>query len=135
MIVAEIDRDYTNSTEPGDTVPSRVGQTWAIGDEYAAELFGDDSPSRTSKVRFRCKDDDGEVYYGGWLLNDSEGEVQLTVPNWCMFDAGCTIIEIKVPADKVYPLTHKVDTRDRVINEWRSTNHSVGVCICRRKTA
>ena len=79
-IVAAIDRDYI--AEPDEK--SRVGITF--DSDYV------DGP----KVRFRCKDDDGEIYYGGWLINDSQGENQCIVLNWTMRDAGCTTIEVKI---------------------------------------
>ena len=51
------------------------------------------------KVRFRLLDDDNEVYYGGWLLDDSEATVQEAVLEWGKYDAGCTTIQVKYPDD------------------------------------
>lgn len=92
MVVAEIDKDYIN-TEP-ESEYNRVGKKFEITGWGRVEIFGVDNIP--PKVRFRCKDDDGEVYYGGWLYNDSECEVQEEVLRWCQNDAGCTTIEIAV---------------------------------------
>lgn len=94
MIVAQIDRDYINR-EPGNPY-NRVGKEFDLDTLHTVKELG--MTSLMPKTRFRCKDDDGEVYYGGWLLNDSEGEVQLEVLRWCQADAGCTTIEVKLPA-------------------------------------
>jgi hypothetical protein len=92
MVIAQIDRDYI--TEPDDELPSRVGVSWT--DTYW--------PNRqyqydTKKKRFRCKDDDGEIYYGGWLLDDGECIAQQLVLEWAMRDAGCTTIEVKIDSE------------------------------------
>ena len=81
MIYAKVDRDYI--AEDDDV--SRVGIEWS------SDLFpvGD-------TVRFRVKDDDGEVYYGGWLINDPYGNVQYNVLKWAEHDAGATTIEVKL---------------------------------------
>lgn len=55
-----IDRDYINGGE-GDSVPSRVGVSRGTVDPK-------------DRVRFRLLDDDGEVYYGGWLTEAEDGE-------------------------------------------------------------
>lgn len=81
MIVAKIDRDYIN-----DDDFNRVGM------EFHWEA--NDFPFH--KTRFRAKDDDGEVYYGGWLYNDDHGNIQLDVLRWAEADAGCTTIEVKI---------------------------------------
>jgi hypothetical protein len=89
MIIAQIDRDYI--TNPKEGLLSRVGKEWFVSsnpDERA--------DYETEKTRFRCKDDDGEIYYGGWLLNDSECIAQQIVLEWARVDAGCTTIEVKI---------------------------------------
>lgn len=88
MKVAEIERDYL--TNKGDPY-YRVGKEFHILDQYAESINAGDAP----KTRFRLKDDDEEVYYGGWLFNDADCEVQFEVLRWAMVDSGCTIIEIK----------------------------------------
>lgn len=88
MIVAEIDRDYiTKELE----MPTRVGKKFDMLDSFTATLL----PHLPPKVRWRCKDDDGEIYYGGWLLNDNQCEVQIEVLRYCMHDAGCATIEVR----------------------------------------
>jgi hypothetical protein len=92
MIIARIDRDYI--TEPSDELPSRVGIKWTDeqwpNKEYHYEF---------NKTRWRTKDDDGEIYYGGWLLNDGECIAQQIVLAWTQRDAGCTTIEVKIDGE------------------------------------
>lgn len=85
MLVAKIDKDYL-SNESTDGF-NRVGHEFNVLNDLSAD---------TPKVRFRCLDDDGIVYYVGWLLNDPAGEVQLKVLRWCLSDAGCTKILVYV---------------------------------------
>ena len=49
---------------------------------------------------FRTKDDDGVIYYGGWLLNNDHAYVQYIVLRWTERDAGCTTIEVKLSDGK-----------------------------------
>jgi hypothetical protein len=63
-----------------DSIPSRVGTTW--GEKEKA-----DGPI----LKFRCLDDDGEVYYYGEGDDDSLD----TVYEWTMRDAGCTSLEVR----------------------------------------
>ena len=96
MIVARIDRDYINQQEakdPHSPISSRVGLEW---DHVQLKFVIQQTP----KVRFRTKDDDGVIYYGGWLLNDDQGEVQYLVQRWTERDAGCTTIEVKLTDGK-----------------------------------
>ncbi len=93
-ILAKIDKDHINRVD--DSTDSRVGVTW-LEDRVKLqtwfdfdEIEFDDAPTR-----FRCKDDDGEVYYGGWLYNDGQCIMQQIVERWAMNDAGCTVIEVK----------------------------------------
>ena len=74
----KIDRDYLG----GET--SRVGIKTANFDPKADNL-----------IRFRCKDDDGNIYYGGVLSDDDRALAQDSALNWCRNDAGCTTIEVK----------------------------------------
>jgi hypothetical protein len=86
MRIAQIDRDYISAPE----FKSRAGIYWTR-DQVDADGIED-----ASRLRFRMKDDDGEIYYGGWLLNDPQGEVQLMLLQWGAHDAGCTSIEVKL---------------------------------------
>lgn len=95
FIAAAIDRDYIN-TEEGSSF-NRVGKLFGyVSKEMFLKLFDSrDVELDAVKTRFRCKDDDGIVYYGGWLYNDPDCEVQYEVLRWCQNDAGCTTIEVK----------------------------------------
>lgn len=96
MKIAAIDRDYI--THELDT-STRVGLNWQ--EDGLSEALEDVNLSELPEVRFRCKDDDGEIYYGGWLLNDEEGEVQYIVLMWAQHDAGCTTIEVNLDGEWV----------------------------------
>lgn len=86
MVVAEIDKDYFGADYDGSF--SKKGHKFETSNTWSIPLL-------TPRVRWRTKDDDGELCYGGWLLNDSEGDVQLEVLRYCMADVGATIIEIR----------------------------------------
>jgi len=92
--VAKVDRDYL-ADGAEDT---RVGSRWTTKEvlTYASEPVDIQDVLKSPKTRFRLKDDDGEVYYGGWLLNDDFCAVQEIVLKWGTWDAGCTTIEVKV---------------------------------------
>lgn len=91
MLVAKIDRDYLfDPNDPNELLYNRKGEHWQ-SDEFPGTDF-----TKSPIVRFRCKDDDGEIYYGGWLMNDDDCAVQWSILKWTMKDSGCTSIEIKV---------------------------------------
>lgn len=92
MVVAAIDRDYVTVSvnkvlDGSEPLRTRVGRKFEM---ITAEALIGEAP----KVRWRTKTDDGDLCYGGWLLNDSEGEVQLEVLRYCEHDVGATIIEV-----------------------------------------
>ncbi len=98
----KIDRDYIS--DPGEE--SRVGTTEehtrvpliaviALGAESEDLPTKDDAGNDLPLVRFRMKDDDGEVYYGGELHDDDECLNQEAALSYGMGDAGCTTIEVK----------------------------------------
>ena len=62
---------------------------WGWEDECVAK---DDIPEE--KTKFKLFDDDDELYYSGWLLNDAECIVQSFVQKWAEADSGCTTILI-----------------------------------------
>jgi hypothetical protein len=105
--LAKIDRDYLNerwNKEGGEyNNTNRVGTEWTdeeLKDYYSAQNMGEQlqpdwSPGSTEPTRFRLLDDDREVYYGGWLLDDDECLVQMMVSAWGTWDAGAIHIEIK----------------------------------------
>jgi hypothetical protein len=95
MIVAEITQDKLY--DPKDTVPSRVGFKFSLGEVNNSLWTGEvELPLTPKKIQFRLKDDDGEIYYEGWLFNDEECLVQEFLVNWAERDSGCTDIEVKL---------------------------------------
>lgn len=89
MIVAKIDSDRI--AEPDDV--SRVGTEWEKGSIEALNWVDSVQWDKTS-TRFRLKDDDGEIYYSGWLYDDPDCVMQQILLLWGMNDAGCTTIEV-----------------------------------------
>lgn len=83
-----IDKDYIS--DDGD----RVGVEGHKFFDFP--LVENDLPTTDKLIRFRMKDDDGEIYYEGELHNDSEAKNQLMALEFGKFDAGCTTIEVKV---------------------------------------
>ena len=77
-----IDRDYLN--KKGDEC-CRVG----------VQTKGWQMLDKTNKIRFRCKDDDGNVYYGGWLVDNNACDAQDSVLSFTMNDAGCVEVQVK----------------------------------------
>ncbi len=108
MIIAEIDKDCLNekwNNEGGEyNNISRAGTGWDEGSIVIpdrADVLHEIRNGEAQKVRFRCKDDDGEIYYKGWLYNDGLGCVQMVVLEWTQRDAGCTTIEVKLDGEWV----------------------------------
>lgn len=89
ILVAKIDKDYINDVY-SDYYRADTKEFVAVY-EFGRKILLESSGIKT---RFRCKDDDGEIYYAGWLYNDSECEIQLEVLRWSQADAGCATIEI-----------------------------------------
>ena len=93
MRVAYVDRDYQEL--------ECVGAEWT--DQEVLTYYGEDAPKIEDYpmeiTRFRCLDDDDNVYLGGWLLNDDWCAVQQTVLSWATWDSGCTTIEVKVDGE------------------------------------
>lgn len=95
VICAKVDHDYLYD---GEIISeSYVGKTWeaALGVEYDNTWVLHPVPDGP-KMRFRLLDDDNEVYYGGWLLNDDECINQQIILDWAMHDSGAVIIQVKV---------------------------------------
>lgn len=91
----EIDRDYINADYGSESREGFKGETINVGlGPILPEII--ELPTTNEKTRFRMKDDDGEVYYGGWLHNDDEGLNQQAALEFGMHDAGCTTIEVKI---------------------------------------
>jgi|ERR1041385_3613260 hypothetical protein len=102
MIVAEITKDHLYATDPGtwsEPPHSYVGKRfeyqamrewWGWNDLSKLPLINDLTPTP-----FKLYDDDGELYYEGWLINDNECIVQQFVLAWAMADSGCTVIKVQ----------------------------------------
>jgi hypothetical protein len=84
----KIDRDYLKENE----------EEGNVGRESVKPLS--DAP----RYRFRLRDDDGEVYYGGWfdMADDDEGDDWESSPygcwSWGMWDSGATDFQIRAEA-------------------------------------
>jgi len=96
-VLAELDKDHY--AERYNEVSPHLGRTqWTyqqvldFADPYEAENFAPEP----HKTRWRMKDDDGEIYYGGWLYNDGHCVVQDLILKWGTYDSGCTTIEVKI---------------------------------------
>lgn len=109
MVVAEITKDhfYDEGPENPKSYPSHEGKIfeyeamdkwWGWGDFPASDIF----PSE--KTQFKLYDDDGELYYSGWLLNDGECLVQQFVLSWAQADSGCTSIKVRVGNEYIYEI-------------------------------
>ena len=93
MQVAVVDRVFPAVSDCEDEVIGHTEWTTREVENY----FGDEAPEEypRTKTRFRLKDDDGIVYFSGWLLNDDYCAVQQTVLSWAEWYAGCTTIEVR----------------------------------------
>lgn len=111
-VLAQVDKDY----DPMEGM-DRVGTQWTINsvldwwgyDTSPVELWGhafslDGILLKEHTVRWRVKDSDDNIYYGGWLINDGECIVQQAILKWAERDVGATTIEVR-----------DVDT-----NEWKA---------------
>ena len=94
MIVAEIVQDKIY--HPNDSTASRVGFKFTLGQVRNALALGDLDKGTipAQKTNFRLRDDDGDIYYEGWLFNDFDCLIQEFLVNWAGHDAGCTYIEV-----------------------------------------
>lgn len=96
VIVAKIDHDLLWDNQL--ITQSRIGKVF----EYEAMMmwWGHADAvvlnAPNLRTRFRLKDDDGTIYYKGWLINDTACLVQQFVLAWAMADSGCTTIEVRV---------------------------------------
>ena len=69
---------------------------------WAGQNFGDDSgiPSEDTLdvlpvTRFKLYDDDGILYFSGWLKDDEDSMVQMFVGAWAAADSGCTTLKVE----------------------------------------
>lgn len=105
IIVAKIDRDH-DFEEMGDNslIPSRVGKEfdyealenwWGWGRTNDDGVLPEDELQQLPHTRFKLYDDDGNLYYEGWLYNDPQCLVQQFVLAWAESDVGCTTIKVR----------------------------------------
>lgn len=75
-----IDRDYDDEPDK-----SRVGTRSVI------------EPTGDRRIRFRIRDDDGEVYYGGWWdgsdIDSGPGSLYEAL-SWAVWDAGAVDLQL-----------------------------------------
>lgn len=84
----EIDKDHIkDKDEEGREGVS--GETWN-------DFGGSFDLPKGPKTRFKMYDDDGELYYEGWLHNDDECLNQLAALSYAKRDAGCTTIKVLI---------------------------------------
>jgi hypothetical protein len=104
MIVAEITRDHLAEKwdkENRNRVPE---ENTHVGKEFHYDAMQDwwgwedevpvDTDLPKEKTEFKLYDDDDELYYSGWLLNDDWCAVQQFVLKWAEADSGCTRITV-----------------------------------------
>lgn len=81
-----IDRDLYSETYGDPTGKNRAGtrgsREWEEGDEERCT------------TRFRVKDEDGEIFYLGWLLDDDQAVSQSAALRFGEADVGVTAIEV-----------------------------------------
>lgn len=93
--LAKVDKDYLFDAHEDD-VDSKVGTRWTANEvklHYHEPFESIQFDEKSS--RFRLKDDDGNIYYGGWLFDDRGCALQQLVLEWGAHDSGCTTIEVK----------------------------------------
>lgn len=93
MVVAMITKDHL--CESGDQA-ERVFEYQAMKNWYwdVEEMASEAEYEAMSRTLFKLYDDDGELYYSGWLKNDDACIVQRFVLRWAEAHAGCTTILI-----------------------------------------
>jgi hypothetical protein len=96
LIVAKITKDYldnnTSKQFEFEAMPAWWG--WEDFSLTTTELKMEEAVN--GKTHFKLYDDDKELYFEGWLLNDNECLVQQFVLDWAKADAGCTEIHVQV---------------------------------------
>jgi hypothetical protein len=100
FVVAKVDRDYLDMD--GEMPEWTYDHLEEIGwfDDYDTVDFNRRMVADSEKMRFRIRDDDGEVYFGGWLLNDDYALIQAAVLHWATGDSGATEIQVRRNSDE-----------------------------------
>jgi hypothetical protein len=103
------DRTQEDPANVSDDLPSRVGHKEEHSRVNSVDLLlgfesqplpglwvevGSLDVKEMPRIKFRTKDDDGEVYYEGWLHDDDDCANQEAALSYAMTDAGCTTIEV-----------------------------------------
>lgn len=97
---AIIDRDYFYDPADG------YGES-RVGTKFFGGIKTDDT------IRFRLRDDDGIVMYGGAIdrrdvFGDDEDDKLYEILGWAEYDSGCTSAEVRaVDCDPAYVQRHK----------------------------
>lgn len=84
-----IDRDYIQGYVTDTLTLASAAGTHSRG--WKPEMKKD-----PETVRFRLLDDDGEVYFGGYLLESEDGEsAGWALLSWAMADAGAVRLDVR----------------------------------------
>jgi hypothetical protein len=94
-LLAELDKDYYAERYGEATHVGTTQWTYAQVVQFCDSDDVEQFIPQPHKTRWRLKDDDGEVYYGGWLYDDPLALMQQLVLEWGKYDSGCTMIEVK----------------------------------------
>lgn len=111
MIVAEITTDCLADHYDRESIGSSPTSMDYVGKQFDSEAlrnwwgWADDYNDNyfelaldvEGKTNFKLYDDDGELYYEGWLIDDQEAMVQQFVLDWAKADSGCTTIKVFRP--------------------------------------
>lgn len=96
FVVAEITKDHTYIPEEDVNQVGRQFEYQAVLDWWGWNDLPDlDGWIPKEETPFKLYDDDGELYYEGWLKNDDECIVQQFVLAWAQADSGCTTIKVQ----------------------------------------
>lgn len=103
MIVAEITKDHISADNPEYNQEGRTFDYDAMCDWWGWHDLPDiDGWLPKAQTEFKLYDDDDELYYEGWLLNEDECIVQQFVQKWAESYAGCTTILVYKDAEAGY---------------------------------
>ena len=103
MLVAEITKDYISADNPEFDQTGRKFKSealrqwwgWGIREGTPADTYFHLAESNSGRTEFKLYDDDNELYYEGWLINDDQCIVQQFVLAWAQVDSGCTTVLVQ----------------------------------------